>query len=107
MAMRKSSRRELAKLREFAMHFLEGLDCHFCGKPLLPRELLAEHEPGSGCGPVLVDVITGIAEHHVNHDHHDNRKRNRVWCHKTCHRRHHASGDTRVAGGRFSGIYAA
>jgi hypothetical protein len=88
MAMRKSTRRELAKLREIALHFLDGVRCFFCRKLLLPDGVLESHEPGSGRG---VPLYLAITEHHVNGNHDDNRRSNRVWAHRTCHRRHHAS----------------
>ena len=88
MAMRKSIRRELNKLRELARHFLEGETCCFCHKPWLPPNALDDHEHGSGTGsPLLLDVTI----HHRDGDHFNNAKANRTLAHRACHRRHHAT----------------
>jgi hypothetical protein len=100
MAMRKSVRRELVKLREIAAHFLEGLTCSLCRKPLIPVETFDVHEPGSGAGVPLTGLVD-ITEHHKNGNHDDNRKKNREYVHRECHRRHHANRRWTAEGGFF------
>jgi hypothetical protein len=96
MAMRRSVRRELAKLRELTRYFLTGgrcernrrgeAVCFFCRKPVL---LAVEncHVVGEGGGsPINRDIVI----HHINHDHFDDRPINMTLAHKSCHSRYHA-----------------
>jgi hypothetical protein len=100
VAMRKSTRRELLKLREVALHFLEGQCCCFCHLPLIEADVFERYEPGSGEGVPLTSLLA-ITEHHRNGNHADNRKRNRTWAHRTCHKRFHAALRWREAHGFF------
>lgn len=85
MAMRKSTRRELRKLRELVHFLLAERRCCFC------RQLLVEtpghYAPGNGEGPPLDDAI---CVHHRDGDHHNNRRANTRLAHSTCHKRFHA-----------------
>lgn len=83
MAMRKSTRRELRKLRELVHLLLAAKRCCFCRKPLVEVE---DGWQGSGDGPQLAAKVT---IHHKNGDHDDNRPSNHALCHQTCHKSHH------------------
>ena len=52
-------------------HIQNGL-CYFCEKMIEPNEF----------GRIVI-------VHHINHDHYDNRLKNRALCHQGCHRKHH------------------
>lgn len=84
--MRKSTRRELRKLRELARFLLVGKQCCFCGKAIL-RDEEAVVEYGNADGPVLEEEI---AIHHENGDHGDNRHDNLKLAHRKCHKSFHA-----------------
>jgi len=85
MAMRTSTRNELAKLRELVRHLADGRVCHFCQEALLTPAQLAG-TPGSGRGRPL---IAHLSEHHIDGNHDNNTIENRALSHATCHRRFH------------------
>lgn len=83
MAMRKSTRRELRKLRELVHVLLSGKRCCFCKEPILEVE---DGFQGSGDGPQLEIKVT---IHHKDGDHDNNDPRNHRLAHQSCHKRHH------------------
>jgi hypothetical protein len=83
MGMRKSTRREVRKLREIAHYFLEDVKCYFCKKLLLGKNRYA---PGRADGSPIDIKLT---QHHKDGDHYNQEKKNRVWSHDSCHRAHH------------------
>jgi hypothetical protein len=83
MGMRKSTRREVRKLREIAHYFLDDIKCCFCRKPLIEINTYA---PGRADGSPFDFKLT---QHHKNGDHYDQRKSNRCWSHDSCHRAYH------------------
>lgn len=83
MGMRKSTRREVRKLREIAHYFLEDIKCCFCRKPLLGKNRYA---PGRADGSPIDIKLT---QHHVDGDHYNQEKKNRKWSHDSCHRSYH------------------
>lgn len=84
MAMRKSTRRELRKLRELVYHLLDGKICCFCFLPLIDTDGV---QFGSGDGPPLSDKVT---IHHRDGCHENNERSNRRLAHARCHKSHHA-----------------
>jgi hypothetical protein len=84
MAMRKSTRRELRKLRELVRVLLDGKRCCFCKEPLVDN---TDFLPGNGEGFQISEQIT---IHHRNGLHEDNRQSNLRFCHRSCHKKHHA-----------------
>ena len=82
--MRKSTRRELRKLRELVHVLARGKVCCFCGLPLLSNA--RDGFQGNADGPRLVDRIT---VHHGNGDHSDNAPENHELAHRRCHKQHH------------------
>ncbi|HTA46398.1 MAG TPA: hypothetical protein VK789_28340 [Bryobacteraceae bacterium] len=96
MAMRKSSRRELNKLRELLWFFVRGKRCYFCKRPLSP----AEKTIRDGDGRAEPFSALDITIHHKNGDHDDKARVNETLAHSSCHKAHHARHHPR-AGGRF------
>jgi hypothetical protein len=86
--MRRSTRRELVKLRELAWHFLDGVKCEFCGKPILPRAA-SRIRFGTSKIPPLPDSVIRTTIHHRNENRRDNTKRNRGIAQQSCHMQHH------------------
>lgn len=84
MGMRKSTRQELRMLRGIVRSVLEDVKCPFCREPLLADDNHYTHGAGEG-SPLDVE----LTEHHKNGKHHDNRKKNRVWTHRSCHKSYH------------------
>ena len=84
MTMRKSTRRELRKLRELVRVLLDGKVCCFCKEPLLDN---TDFLPGNGEG---FQIGEQISIHHRDGNHGNNDPRNLKFVHRTCHKRHHA-----------------
>lgn len=97
MAMRKSTRQELRKLREMVRWAYAAAICYFCHESLLGSdpefdsddedgETTDAYAPGDGeSSPMDSDVTL----HHINGDHSDNRRCNHAWAHRRCHKSHH------------------
>jgi hypothetical protein len=86
MAMRRSTKRELAKLREIVRFVLRDQCCVFCHKPLLEN-----------CGDVQTDgdgrgrpVNADLTIHHADGDHENQKRSNKRLAHQKCHKSHHA-----------------
>ena len=94
MAMRKSSRRELNKLRELAHFFLEGQRCFFCRQLLVPDA--DSIGVGEGTGAPLPDACD-VVFHHINGNHYDNRRANKAPAHDRCHASWHMRERHRIA----------
>jgi len=83
VAMRKSKRQELRKLRELIRSLLEDVKCFLCKEVLLTEGWI--HVGGCDGAP----VSSQITIHHRNGDHDDNQKKNRTYVHTTCHKSYH------------------
>jgi len=101
MAMQKSKRRELAKLRELCLYLLRGRKCCFCKQALTDYD---GETDGDGRARPLTERIT---IHHLNYarlapgaGHLDKRRSNERLAHFACHKAHHAKTHPRV-GGKF------
>lgn len=92
MAMRKSTRSELNKLRELVHYLLAERKCCFCKQPLI--EVPDGWVPGTGSGPPLK---AKVAVHHK--DGWEDPVKDTQLCHRKCHLRHHAK--QRIAAGTF------
>lgn len=79
--MRRSTRLELAKLRELAHFLLQGKCCFFCKKPLITTINRVPH--GDGNGSPINRLIT---IHHVDGDHSNDARSNKRLVHTTCHK---------------------
>ena len=90
--MRKSTRRELNKLRELVAYLLRDRKCCFCHRVITDHDGATD---GEGRGRPLTDRIT---IHHRNQVHHDKRRSNERLAHQTCHKSFHARQRTRHAG---------
>jgi hypothetical protein len=86
MAMSRQVRLERSKSFELLWHFLEGKKCPFCKEPLVVPPWPIQF--GEATAPAI-DVCS-LTIHHDNEDHSDNGKKNRIPCHKKCHKSHHA-----------------
>lgn len=84
MGMRRSTRQELRMLRGIVRSVFEDVKCFFCREPLLAGDNFYEHGAGEG-SPIDVP----LTEHHINGKHEDNRKSNRAWAHRRCHKAYH------------------
>jgi hypothetical protein len=96
MAMRKSSRRELNKLRELLWFFVRGKTCYFCKQALAPDQKRITDGDGTAEPFTALDITL----HHLNGDHDDKAKSNERLSHFSCHKAHHARHHPR-AGGKF------
>src|SRR3954452_15661328 len=100
MAMRKSTRQELRKLREMVRWAYADVVCCFCHEPLLSNEstlwddededeedeIVDAYAPGDGeSSPMNTDVTL----HHLDGDHSNNLRSNHAWAHRRCHKSHH------------------
>jgi hypothetical protein len=96
MGMRKSTRREIRKLREMVWWAYRDVHCCFCHEPLLSQndddtddednEIVNAYGDGDGeASPMNLDVTL----HHRNGNHEDNRRKNQAWSHRRCHKAHH------------------
>jgi hypothetical protein len=94
--MRKSTRRELAKLRELYRFLVRGRRCYFCKRALLETEKVIRDGDGYGAPVKATDVTI----HHLDGDHENKARRNEDLAHVKCHKRHHAQTHPRV-GCRF------
>jgi hypothetical protein len=90
LKLRKDVQRELNKLREVARHTLEDAVCYFCKQALLAPAVFANHRPGDSRGGPLPE-IGEVTEHHLDGDHTNNVRSNRVLCHDSCHRSYHTT----------------
>jgi hypothetical protein len=82
--MRKSTRRELAMLRDLAHSLLPKMRCKIC------RQFLMEEHPRYSFGDrTSIPVEVKLAAHHLDHDHSNGSFANRAWVHDSCHRRYH------------------
>ncbi len=88
MAMRKSTRSELNKLRELFWYFIHGKRCAICKEKFVEDDVYTLHRHGDGTGAPLSMRLT---IHHKNGDHDDNERSNHGLVHATCHRRYHAN----------------
>ena len=83
--MRRSTRRELHKLREIVHVLLAGRTCPFCKAPLLTTENTYKVGESRGA-PVNADLTW----HHKDGDHYNDDRANLALTHDTCHRAYHA-----------------
>ena len=97
MAMQKSKRRELNKLRELFWFFIYGKRCAVCKELFVESDLyeLAKHGDARG-EPLSIRLTID----HKNGDHSDNRPQNHRLVHERCHKIHHAKHMRRM-GGKF------
>lgn len=83
--MRRSTRRELHKLREIVHVLLAPKTCMFCKAPLITTENSYKVGEARG-GPVNSDLTW----HHKDGDHFNDDPSNLALTHDTCHRAYHA-----------------
>jgi len=81
MAMRKSTRQELRKLREILRFLLRGKCCFFCKRKLISAKSYAKDGDGQGS-----PISRQLTIHHVNGNHSDDRRENKRLTHQRCHR---------------------
>lgn len=84
MGMRRSTRQELRKLREIVREVFEDRTCPFCTEPLLDTKNSYNHGDGESS-----PFDTDFALHHKDGNHDNNKKKNRVWSHRRCHKSFH------------------
>lgn len=82
MAMRKTQRNELRKLRELVRSLLEDQPCSLCLFPLITGRRV---KPGNSDGA----PVHGITIHHHDGDHANDAKDNRRYVHSSCHKSLH------------------
>ena len=83
--MRRSSRRELNKLRELVHFLLVGRVCCFCHKALSETaEEFVKH--GESTGPKFAERLT---IHHKDGNHENQAHENKELCHTSCHKSYH------------------
>lgn len=89
MAMSKSIRKELGKMRELLWLLLADKKCFFCKEPLLADGggVPSYVKFGNASAPPLDLDIT---EHHKDGNHGNNKTSNLALCHESCHKSYHA-----------------
>jgi hypothetical protein len=90
--VRRTTRRELHKLRELVHVLLAGRTCGFCRKPLLT--VTNTYKIGEGRGAPVNHDLTW---HHRDGDHHNDDPANLALTHDGCHRAYHARQRARAA----------
>lgn len=93
--MRKSTRRELNKLRELFWYFIAGKKCARCHELFVPADAYEMASHGDCRGE---PVSLKITIHHRDHDHSNNDRRNHSLMHNACHKALHAKRAAREKG---------
>ena len=75
--------------KQMIKYFVEKNEprCFFCGDKL---DWKVFYRNLSG------EKMDDWTEHHINHNHYDNRPENRIMAHRGCHRKHHRIDDMKV-----------